>query len=552
MRSLIDYGTVRRLQLRNPWASRVDYDFVTESMEQETLFPFIKDPETRSRILTRVQSIQCIIPSLYTFFEDTKWLEPCAKILRKLTPTGCKKTIKQSLLAYHSGRRKTSGRLYIQTSDNNFYTAEASDSKIADLGYRQLWLFAWRHFPALSTLLPRKDHGQAKPQAKAQNEQCWHELATVANSLGFQSDNITQLINRNPDLEMAQAFLHRVRPQEFFMVPEEHRAAAAQHICQMLTHITRPEPSEADNSDTSFESEVAVPSRCGRPFDQSYRYTKSRFFLPDIYNHTERKVTHLSVNRDIFIAFFGIDSMSESNTTTPRRKGKRAQKTNGMSPRIGNQDSADMVVPDGPNPVSSQPHGSAPQNVDATSSNQQLPSETVQSEGRSTPMVQGNELAIAQNKSTMSQIVPYDLQDLGRCPLFDCWTTDCKIGDMFLVSIPDGGFLLLKPKDLPDKVLPIADHIFAVPNPKRPAWSYVDVAAMFSYRKGTQYDGVIYHHPRRSSNGDGTKKILEDPLIGKDTKARLREIELRVERKKREKPWHEREPEGGGKKLHAA
>ena len=165
---------------------------------------------------------------------------------------------------------------------------ELSEHELAELGYRQLWLFAWKHFPELSAMLPRRGHGQAKPQAKALNEQRWRELATIADSMGLQSDNITRLKDRNTDLEMARAFLHRARPQELFLLADENRRAAIEYFCELLAETVRPAGCDADDLQTSFKTEVTVSNRCGTPFEQSYKYTRSRFFLPDIYSHKER------------------------------------------------------------------------------------------------------------------------------------------------------------------------------------------------------------------------------------------------------------------------
>ena len=267
LKPLIDYGTVRRLQLRNPWASRIDRNFITEAMEREQLFPLITEPSLRSRSLGRILKIDHIIPTLYIFFEDTKWLEPCAKILRKLAPLSSRKeTIRQSLLAHHYGRRATGGVLPMLTYKNTINNRDVSEHEHVEFGYRRLWLFAWRHFPGLSAILPRRDQGHAKPQSESVNEQCWRQLALVAENLGFQSDHIVQLKEQNTDLEMAKAFLNRTRLQEFYPLTQEKRRAAAEDICQMLAHISSTENSDTGATDSSHEMEVPINNRCGRPF----------------------------------------------------------------------------------------------------------------------------------------------------------------------------------------------------------------------------------------------------------------------------------------------
>jgi len=97
LKSLVDFRTVQLLQTRNPWASTTDNAIVSDLMHTHVLFPMIIEPEVRSRILSNIQTTDCIIPSLYTFFEDTKWLEPCAKTLRNLLPTNCRLSTHESM-----------------------------------------------------------------------------------------------------------------------------------------------------------------------------------------------------------------------------------------------------------------------------------------------------------------------------------------------------------------------------------------------------------------------------------------------------------------------
>lgn len=48
-----------------------------------------------------IHSIKMTIPSLYTFFEDMKYLEPCAKVLRALLPPKTKQSTYRGLMSIY-------------------------------------------------------------------------------------------------------------------------------------------------------------------------------------------------------------------------------------------------------------------------------------------------------------------------------------------------------------------------------------------------------------------------------------------------------------------
>ncbi|KAL2049567.1 hypothetical protein ABVK25_010146 [Lepraria finkii] len=314
LKPLVDFGTVRLLQTRNPWASAVDNDVVKDLMRDHILFPLITDFNLRSRILKNILATDCIIPSLYTFIEDTKWLEPCAKAIRNLLPTNCRKSTYKSMFGSYQGANIPDGVVVIQKKEAVFIHQLGSERDAVECGYRQLWLFAWRHFPELSAILPRKNAGKAKPRPKASHERCWHRFAGLARSLGFESDNIDILLRQDTDAAMALEFICQARPDYLFQVPYEIRTASALEICHILRSMEQQmngTSGESRSRRRSGESrsrqclEISPQLRCGRPYEQSHQESKSRFFYPDIYATKTKTLTHFSINRDIFHAFFG-------------------------------------------------------------------------------------------------------------------------------------------------------------------------------------------------------------------------------------------------------
>lgn len=68
--------------------------------------PAVTAGDQRSQIFDRVCSIEHVIPSIHTFFEDTKYLELPARILKELLPGKCKGSMSQHFGALHSGQTK--------------------------------------------------------------------------------------------------------------------------------------------------------------------------------------------------------------------------------------------------------------------------------------------------------------------------------------------------------------------------------------------------------------------------------------------------------------
>lgn len=101
LRFHLDAGTVTILEGRCPKLSAEDERLLQRN--QSHLFPAIPVHRAQS-ILSRVQKIDYIISSIHTFLEDTKILEPCAKIMKRLLPTVCRTLILQEFGQLHNGQ----------------------------------------------------------------------------------------------------------------------------------------------------------------------------------------------------------------------------------------------------------------------------------------------------------------------------------------------------------------------------------------------------------------------------------------------------------------
>ena len=127
----IDISTVKLLEDRCPSDSR-DRAFI--EFQRHDLLSTIHDPHQREQIWRRIMSIDHLMPSLYIFLEDIKYLEVCAKVVKKLLPPRIKETIHQAFSQLHSGQRQ----FPLQTNEHQFVDREKLTPELAHWkAYRQ-------------------------------------------------------------------------------------------------------------------------------------------------------------------------------------------------------------------------------------------------------------------------------------------------------------------------------------------------------------------------------------------------------------------------------
>ena len=307
LNSLIDYKSVQLLQMRSPAASPDDGAYVQDLMNRGVLFPLIVDNNIRQQICKRILRLPCMISSLFTFFEDTKWLEPCAKVVRGLLPSRFGTSIRTALFKKFEGNELSNGLLKIENPAFTFKIFKGSEHQAVECGYVQLWMAAWRGFPDMVSIAPRKDVGKPKPQIKALNEHYWNRLAKMAFALGFKSEEINRMQAINTDWIMTQDFLQKLRPSEFFQMSNDDLISWTTKIWQVIDGI-RPRIND-EALDSRISLEVPVEYRCGRPHENSHKYSRGSFFMKSIYGTLSTSSTsHFGINRDIFRAFFGSKS----------------------------------------------------------------------------------------------------------------------------------------------------------------------------------------------------------------------------------------------------
>ncbi|KAK3115490.1 hypothetical protein LTR53_005106 [Teratosphaeriaceae sp. CCFEE 6253] len=118
-----------------PKISAFDRATVEALVEDNEFFPGLQAPAARSQLRANIMALDGMIPSLYTFFEDLKYLEPAAKILKKLLLEKEKRGIRPALSASYF----TPGHNLIECPEGRLNSLDIESSSTANTyGYQQL------------------------------------------------------------------------------------------------------------------------------------------------------------------------------------------------------------------------------------------------------------------------------------------------------------------------------------------------------------------------------------------------------------------------------
>ncbi|KAI1537805.1 ATPase [Pyrenophora tritici-repentis] len=96
--SAVDAFTVQSLELLAPKHSDIDKSLAIDLMECGKIFPSQNDRGIRKTLMENICNFPGVIPSLRTFFETLKYLEPLCEALKWLLGTQMKHTIRSSLI----------------------------------------------------------------------------------------------------------------------------------------------------------------------------------------------------------------------------------------------------------------------------------------------------------------------------------------------------------------------------------------------------------------------------------------------------------------------
>ena len=215
-----------------------------------------------------------MIPSLWTFLEDTKWLEPASRVIKSLLPSRPQATVRRTLC--DSFQPPQDGH------ENDFTT-----------NYRKLWLYCLSHFAELDSVQPRREsrkHTQLslRPHAEAR----W-KLLHLAQSLGFLTSVVVSS-DEPADVEeaVARSVVLNARPAEFYQISPETLRRTTEEVGRALGTVpantrTRRSGRRVPPVAPKFD----IKHRCGRVFEARTGPTSKICTSTTSTDHQSRKTT---------------------------------------------------------------------------------------------------------------------------------------------------------------------------------------------------------------------------------------------------------------------
>jgi len=307
---IIDLRTVEALELRAPKASTEDAAAIDSGMESRELFSSISDPATRENIRRRIMEVDHLIPSLRTFCEDTKSLEPCANAMKLLVTLERRETVDRAFRRIYSRPNGAPGKLVVQTQLGMEEVDIDEDDRFR-LSLLQLFLVCMRSFDNMINVACRKDKDEAKPLVTAPNAIVISRFAQLAHQLGFDSDKIRRLKSMDSKADEIYSFLCRLDPEDEVDEDRLH-AETQQHLnlwqSNQNSRMSKITTGKGGPSLTIETKDQKLSERCGRPFWNAHVYDRQFMFLRWIYDKSPvsgRYITSFFVKRSVFIAFFG-------------------------------------------------------------------------------------------------------------------------------------------------------------------------------------------------------------------------------------------------------
>lgn len=311
--SKIGIHTVEILQLMAPAASKSDAKKVEGLIAAGEAFQeFSKDE--RAAIWTKLsesEACQSIIPSLFTFFRDVIYLQACADGIKQLVVLSKDQaTVRAAMKRIYVPSQSAEG-VQVQTSEKLFRDHACSTSETFELAYRQLWLFAMRHYPQLARKTTSK-RAVAKANSGKPDGAILYNLAILSQNLGFRSATAVDLVKVSPDRQIALEALLKARKPDSYQYDINIFESLVERVVECfacaVAHESGPQPAEA--------RVTSLKPRCGPPRETTHILDQSRLFLDQMHfkiTSKPRIVTSFYVRQCVYFAFFGRRSISPQN-----------------------------------------------------------------------------------------------------------------------------------------------------------------------------------------------------------------------------------------------
>ncbi|QKX64376.1 uncharacterized protein TRUGW13939_11550, partial [Talaromyces rugulosus] len=296
----IDYATIKELQLLVPGGlDRRKVKGLVLSGEAFSKF----DRSERKAIWRKLRGRKELIPSLYTFFKDISYLEACASCLKRLVDlAGLRRPTMYSAMKHmYNPNEHVRGHYRVQESETGFRECSGTAEEARDAGYRQLWLFAFRHYPKMPNAV-QKGKRLVKAKFQGADQRTVHRMAVLASQLGFTSPQILQINRESPDRQLARTALLEARERD------DYRYRSIESLIDRMLELFQeaiPTDSQPSYHQRAFPT-VPRRRRCGQPCIEAHEQERKFLFFDHMEGpSSDNEVSALFVRRCVYFAFFG-------------------------------------------------------------------------------------------------------------------------------------------------------------------------------------------------------------------------------------------------------
>ena len=271
----VDYITVKALELKAPGTSTSDSMTLYRQLRKGEVFSAF-NLDRRMEIWAKLQAWEGLIPTLWTFFEDFKYIQACAHWVKRLVKVPLRGTLYTAMARSFSDMNQKRGKCIVQEAESVFTFRSSTTQNCVALHYRQVFLYIMRHLRELSpgsTKLEPKPSERKIRTTKDLNRSVLHGLADLAERLGFKSERISDLKAKYSSYADGRSPSGQSKPAYVVDGPGE---------CQ--------------------------ERRCACPFDLAYEQSKDFLFLDNMHNTDKSQGSSIQpvfVRKSVYLAYFG-------------------------------------------------------------------------------------------------------------------------------------------------------------------------------------------------------------------------------------------------------
>jgi hypothetical protein len=303
----VDRATVKALELTAPGACRADFQALYGKVRSGQILGAFSERD-REDIWSRVLSatVDRLVPSLFSFFEDLNYLKNVADGVKRLFPLSPDGTVSSVMEDAYSDANHRADQCVIQESESSCVARPGSLADRVDLGRRQIWMFAMRDYPQMPAVPKRKKLLTKSITGKA-DEIVLCEFATLAYRLGYKSEPINSLILRSADREIARSALLKARKPDRYKYNE---AMFEDYVGQIAMLFSEARPITVGQASAAVEIDCSdgPPKRSGIPYALDHERDRLSLFLDKLHNTGEEQCDEMSsffIRRSVYFAFFG-------------------------------------------------------------------------------------------------------------------------------------------------------------------------------------------------------------------------------------------------------